>query len=483
MLIFDGIVDTVGRMSNGAFYRKVTADRIAALAGANPHVIFGFQEDIVPGTTVTNEGSSGAPGDMALTNASMWSGNGLYKHFGRSLQAGNKGYGLRGVGGASTERGTIPAHPGISAAGKQQYTWIYKFIMNGTGGGGGGRLSEASASHICFANAANALAMSIYDGAAWSSNGTGATVVYGYPMELMIVFDGTLVGDVNRLKMYLNWRDVTVNITPGIPDTMVDPSAYTSILNGQVAGWTRAWDGELGLFLAIPGRALTLAEGQELCELTGLFQPTVANQPLIRVPGHLGAPEYDFDGAANPNSDHLASFQVQPLKTQAGSILLWFSIDDFIAGQIIASMNVNGATDDAMFGAYFRGDLAGDTMEYTLRLNGATIDQLSSDINLFNSQSNMYAIRSDGSAIYMFANGRESGVAVIVGGNNGAWFADATDANVFSFGALRRAALTVPFNGKGSKLLMYDRALPQYQIQQIYARGFGPNGPRWFPSS
>ena len=72
-------------------------------------------------------------------------------------------------------------------------------------------------------------------------------------------------------------------------------------------------------------------------------------------------------------------------------------------------------------------------------------------------------------------------VADNIGANAGQWMGDATDCNVYSLAAMRRAALTIPYFGVMQKNIIYDRALTQLELQQIYSRGFGPNGPRWYP--
>ena len=469
-------------MGNGSFYRKATPNRLVALAGSQSHVLYGFQENPLFGTSIDNEGSSGAAGDMALSDAAMWSGNGWYSSFGKMLQAGMRGLGLRGVGGVSTIRGVITNHAGISAAGCRKYTWIYKFTMNGTGGGGGGRLSEASASHICFASGANTIAMSLYDGGAWSSNTTGANVVYGYPMDLVIVFDGTLAGDTNRLKMYLNGRDATVNVTPGIPDTLVDPSAYTAILNGQVAGWTRAFDGELGLFAAIPNVALSLAQAQTLIEVRGHFQATAGNQADIPAgPGMFGPPDYRFLSA---NNDHFLSFQVTPLKTAQGTILIDFAGDDVTNQQILFGLSEEGvaALAASELTLQIRGDIVNDPLEWFRTTAGATDLRLSTPFGAGRLRvPTRYIITSDGAAIYAYREGVNQVVSAVLGANTGQWFSSVANANVSVIGRSRTAAPIGDLQGRISTIKVYDRFMPQTEAQKVCYNVHHSGGCRWYP--
>jgi len=166
MLIFKGQICYPNFMANLAFYRKTTRRAFDAIVDVvdptQDYLMYSMQyDDAATMLGVTNEGRDSILGNLAMTHGSMWSSSGWYRNHGTMLQAGMKGQGVNSVGGASTYLLSCATHSGSYIDGKQKCTWLYKFLMRGTGGGGGGRLSEASASHICFASGANTIAMSI----------------------------------------------------------------------------------------------------------------------------------------------------------------------------------------------------------------------------------------------------------------------------------------------------------------------------------
>jgi hypothetical protein len=141
---------------------------------------------------------------------------------------------------------------------------------------------------------------------------------------------------------------------------------------------------------------------------------------------------------------------------------------------------VEGATDDEYF-MEFRGDVAGDPIDVWNLVNGAVSWSARTPINLINPNVNMISIRSDGALNRTNFNGNDIVLTDTNGVNAGQWLNDAPDGNVFSLAVERRAALTRPFNGRQQGMLIYDRELSQLEHQQIWARGFTPRGPRWYP--
>jgi len=73
----------------------------------------------------------------------------------------------------------------------------------------------------------------------------------------------------------------------------------------------------------------------------------------------------------------------------------------------------------------------------------------------------------DGAAYHMYHDGEESALTIVDGANDGKWFDYATDANVFSIAALRRAAVIAPYNGKESKVVIRDDVLSPIQIAKL----------------
>jgi len=481
-LLFDSEVHSVDRMANLAFYRKTTRKAFDAIVdavdSAQNYLMYSMQyDDAATMLGVTNEGRDSVLGNLAMTHGSMWSGAGWYRNYGRMYQAGMRGQGINSVGGASTYLLSCVTHSGSSIAGKQKCTWLYKFLMRGTGGAGAGRLSEASASHICFASGANTIAMSIYDGGAWASNTTGATVVYNYWHDLAIVYDGTLAGDVNRCKMYLDGRDVTVNVAPGMPETLVDSSTQLNVLNGFIGGtFSRAFDGILGFFAMAPGVAMSQEQIQSFIEVAGLFQSTPANYLEIKD----SPPKYSFDWA---NSRHLLTYQIQPFLTAAGSIVVFYEAEDFVNEGAILGTYQEGVFGDGL-AFETRGDIVNDPIELIGSSGGVTVLRLQHPFGPVNGFGRHCSVMtSDWTTVSGYLDGNLQTLTQVVGANTGQWFASYPLSTVFAVGARIDFAVASGFGGKGIKILVYDRALTQIEIQRICSRGFGPSGPRWYPES
>jgi len=468
-VLLDMDVHSPSEAKNLAFARLVTKARIQAMYDAvgstDKFDMYHFQNDDPTLVGSLNNGTGGFLGNMAWTHASLGTGAGWYAPHRGWPSPGMTGRGMVGVGGADVEVGSVTGHTGNIFDGLAQATFLFKVKMDGTGGGGAGRIGEAAASYIIFASAANTLAISIYDGGAWHSNSTGANLVYGEWHDLAIVFDGSLAGDLNRCKLYLDGIDVTTVVTVGMPAAMVDPGAVRYILNGFTAGvFNRAWDGAVGLYGTYPGLAMSQAQIQSMIEIRGLFQPTVANQPVILTPGGWNTSDYDFSGSAP--SDYLLSRQAIPVKTDQGSLLMWFGVDSFAAGQTLIWLGESGLTQDE-FVLYFEGTVAGDPMSIYHFVNGAISWQGSFASNVIVPNNNFIAITSDAVATRAYHNGEEQVVADSIGANSGQWFGSATDANALAIAALARAAVQGPLNGTIAKVIIRDDVLSPIQIAKM----------------
>ena len=475
--------DFVDRWNNLAFYRKTLRALFDSIVDVvdptQQYVMYGFQaDDAATMLGVTNEGRDSILGNLAMSHGSMWSGSGHYRPYGNVLQAGNKSQGINSVGGASAYLLSCATHNGTYLGGHTKATFIYKFVMRGTGGAGAGRLSEAAASHICFASAANTIAMSIYDdiGAVWASNTTGATVAYDVPHDLAVVVDTTLAGDVNICKMYLDGYDVTTVVTPGMPNVLADASAILRILNGHVGGaYSRAWDGILGFFALIPGVAMSQAQIQSFIEVSGFFQPTAANQPNI-VGGPWNCPSYNFDRA---QTDHLYTNQVVPLKTQAGSLMVAFVPDDFTNQQTLFGLSQEGAVVWHGLAVQLRGDIANDPIELLGYTAGAADLRLSIPYGAGRAGvPSILWFTSDGTTVRAVLDGRPQTVTPILGANTGQWFADYPLSTVACVGAMRRDTVVEPLEGRIAVVQAFDREVALIDIQRQWQAGWGPRGPR-----
>jgi len=472
-VIFSSDVHSPSECKNLAFARLVTKARIQAMYDAvgstDKFDMYHFQADGPTLVGSLNNGTGGFLGNMAWSHASLGTGAGWYAPHRGWPSPGMTGRGMVGVGGADVEVGSVTGHTGNIFDGLAQATFLFKVKMDGTGGGGAGRIGEAAASYIIFASAANTLAISIYDGGAWHSNSTGANLVYGEWHDLAIVFDGSLAGDLNRCKLYLDGIDVTTVVTVGMPAAMVDPGAVRYILNGFTAGvFNRAWDGAVGLYGTYPGLAMSQAQIQSMIEIRGLFQPTVANQPVIYTPGSFGSSEYSFDGAPDPNSDCFVSHQIVPLKTAQGTIIVWFTPGDMQDQQTIFGISELGSAAEDELAIHLRGDIANDPIEWHCRLGGAVDFRLQIPFGVvYRNVPTMVWFTSDGSTIRGGINGEEAVVSPVVGANSGQWFDHAVSANVICAGASPLNTYQNIYIGKESKVIVRDDCLAPIQIAKL----------------
>jgi len=482
MLIFEGSVDRVDRMANLAFYRKTTKDAFDAIVpSTQAYAMYSFNYDdggVLLG--VSNEGTPNVLANLAMSHGSMWSSQGWYQNFGRTYQSGNRGQGINSVGGASGYVLTCATNSNTYVGSKTKCTWIYKFIMRGTGGGAAGRLSEAAASHINFCNAANTIASSIYNAAtsAWASNTTGATVTYNYWHDLAIVVDCTLVGDANRCKLYLDGRNVTTVLAAGMPAVLNDASTVLRILNGNGAACDRAFDGILGFYAIVPGVAMDPTQINQFIEVMGLTQFTAGHQPPITSP----QPEYGFTWAANRN---LFTYQIVPFKTATGTIIACYKPEDFTNEGSIAGVCQEGSFTPDDLTLETRGDIANDPLELIGSSGGVTNLRLQHALGAVNGLArHCSAWTSDGTLVRAYFDGKLQTVAVPVGANTGQWFASYPLSTVFVVGARRDAAVGSGFGGKLSKFLAYDREVTGVELAQMASRGYNADGtPRWMPSA
>jgi hypothetical protein len=182
-------------------------------------------------------------------------------------------------------------------------------------------------------------------------------------------------------------------------------------------------------------------------------------------------PEYDFDGAAAPNSDHLFTTNFTEIKATIGTMILWFSPDTFTTDQALVWSGVNGATDDEFY-LVFEGTVANDPLSIVLMDAGVVTYQGRFAASLINSQQNCVAIYSDGTALRAQVNGQISAITDIVGANAGQWFASATSSNRLAVGAAMRAALALPYDGKMQKLYFDAAAMTTGEIAKAARLGY-----------
>jgi len=484
-LLFNSLIHSRSEMGNSEFYRKIAAQKLQTIIDSHgytgPWAMWGFQENSGAGTAVDNE-QGDAAADMTLSNAGMWSSDGWYKSYGYPGQRGMYGLGIKNDGGTSGYYGTVADCENIDLNGLTKATFVLVVKANSDGEGNFGRGFQRGDSGYAFflrndSGTACEPVLQLVDSGGINQMGTAGTpLVNGYWHVIVYTFDGTQALG-SRVKLLIEGKPVAVT-NDVMESALVDTSDVLYILDRSAND--RAWDGEHGLLAIIPGVAFTESEAQELVELRGLFQPTAGNMPTIPTTGlRRGMMAYDFDGAADPNSDHLTSFQLQPLKTQSGSLLMWLTPDNVTLDAAILSSSVYGATDDEFFPYILNNNL-----EIFLRLNGAISWRGRSAAAVFDFINKPYfiSVTSDGSLTRAYLGGTSITLNNVTGVNSGQWFGDATDSNAISMAVIARAALTAPFNGKQQKLAIYDRPLPQYILQRINASRCDANGPLWLPN-
>lgn len=478
-LIFDSIIHTPAEMGNASFYRKATPARFEAIAGDNPFSLYSFQTDEPTLVGSYNEGTSGFLGNMAWSNAGLRSGNGWYSSYGYSLQAGMKGFGMVNNGGTSNYFGSVVGHSGNSVAGATKFSVVVKFLATSAGEGGAGHLIYKENAYRLYFSAANTLRFEVWDGAAWRGSDTGAKVVYGYWHDLKISYDGSLPA-AERIELDLNGRDETV-AGANIPAALVDDlSAILYILDN--AANSAAWNGLLGLLALMPEVAMSLAEAQSLIELRGYSQATAGNQADIPPGmGIFGPPDYRF---VRTNNDHFLTFQVYPLKTAQGTLLIDFAADDVANEQILFGLSQEGvaalAADELTLEV--RGDIVNDPLEWMRRTAGAVDLRLSTPFGAGRlGVRTRYILTSDGTAIYAYREGVTQVVSAVVGANTGQWLNSVANANVSVIGRSRTAAPIGDLGGRVSTIKVYDRFMPQTEAQKVVYNIHHSGGSRYYP--
>jgi len=459
--------------ANLSFARKLTSDRLTALAGGEPYAFYAFQSDEAPLVGSYNEGTSGFLGNMAWTNIGLRTAAGWYQNYGRMRQAGHQGFGMVNNGGTSGFVGSVVGHSGNSVGGAEYFSLVLKFIATSAGEGGVGTLIYKENAYRLRFSAANTLIFEVWDGAAWRGSDTGATISYGYMHDLVIKYDGTLAA-ADRIKLFLHGRDVTV---PGanIPTALVDDlGAIFYVLDNDTNN--AAWNGVLSALATMPNTLLTLSDAQSFIEINGASQITAGDQPNILPGGMWGRPEYNFVLA---EEDHLFAYQTYPLMTTTGSLMVAFTPEDMTNQQNLFGVSEDGNAVWTSLGIQIRGDIANDPIEL-LGMGGGVTD-LRLSIPFGAARLNVPSIvwfTSDGTTVRGYLDGREQVVTTVLGANTGQWWASYPASTVFNIGAERHALIENEYDGRMTKVLAYDRAVNYLEIQKHFALGG-----RWYPES
>ncbi|MAG45130.1 hypothetical protein CL633_04570 [bacterium] len=173
----------------------------------------------------------------------------------------------------------------------------------------------------------------------------------------------------------------------------------------------------------------------------------------------------DFDGSADIIKVSSPSF----IDDTQGTVSAWIRSDQAGTENQVWGVNVDGATDDEFF-ITFRPD-SSDEIQINLLVNGGTSMALDTDNNILTDKLwHHCVVLSDGSTIKMYLDGVEVNLNVLQGANSGQWLGSATQADVFTIGAISRAAISKQWNGGIQDVMVYDRALTVLEIDLLYNR-------------
>ncbi len=460
-VLLDMDVHSPSEAKNLAFYRKIHKAKIQEIldgAGiSTPWALYGFQEDGGIGTDIDNE-QGDAAADMTLNDAGMNSGDGWYAPNRGWGSAGMRGFGLQNDNGVSGYIGTIPHSAPIDLDGQQRATFIYVVKASSDGEAASGRVFEKN-NTISWINANR---VDFYNGA------TAFTIANSFPYDewnvVVISFNGTAALG-SRTQIYVNGIDST-SVDPTLA-TIVDTGTAMSILDRPAND--RAFDGNIGLLSIIPGYTFTQANVDSIREIRGLFQPTVAQVPVIQTPGAWGPSEYKFDGAG----DNLTTSQTSPLKTSQGSLLFWLTINSLAAYQSIISFSREGiafGTSDEM--VFDINATPNANVIVALRVGGVINFAASFPLGGFMPGQNVFvAVTSDGSTIRGYLDGEEVTLTFSTGANTGQWTDLAVLSDRFSIGAIRRNTVQNSSSASVPKTVLLDEAFSPIQIAKIAQSG------------
>ncbi|HCA67435.1 MAG TPA: hypothetical protein DEP11_04250, partial [Candidatus Jacksonbacteria bacterium] len=171
----------------------------------------------------------------------------------------------------------------------------------------------------------------------------------------------------------------------------------------------------------------------------------------------------NFDGV----DDYVHKSSPSFAKDAQGSVSLWVKFDTLITEQLIWSINVNGATDDEFF-LDFRGD-GNKTLQIILLVNGVGTFTLETASNIITDTNwHHIVVTSDSSTTSLYIDAVEKTLNTLAGTNSGQWFDDATQADIFTLGALTRATPIVHLDGSIDELRVYSTALTQDEVNALF---------------
>jgi len=471
-LILDMDVAQPEYAPNLAFYRKITRTLLNRFMVGRPYSFYDFQDDPTL-VGADNKGSSGFLGNMGWSNIGLRTADGWYRNNGKMLQAGMTGFGMFNNGGISGYEASVIGHSGNDFNGTN-FSIIFVIKPVNLGEANQGRILQKTnnmdAGVFCdlIDLGGDVIHVDFNGNEAYSNRITG---LRNYWHLGVISYDGTQPFGA-RCRIYVDGFDRTdVDFTE---ETVIDDGNPLYILDNFAN--VRAFNGGLGLLAILPGKTLSLAEVELLSEIATVTQATAGNRPNIITPGMWHRPEYNF---VRTESDHLLSYQIAPLLTEEGSVMIAFTPEDVANSQNLFGISDDGNAVWTSLGLQLRGDIANDPLEL-IGYDGGVAD-LRLSIPFGAGRLNVPSViwfTSDGSTVRGYVDGREQVVTPVLGANTGQWWISYPNANVCNIGAERHDIISNTFDGRIAKILNYDRAVNYLEIQKHFAA----NG-RWYPKS
>lgn len=170
---------------------------------------------------------------------------------------------------------------------------------------------------------------------------------------------------------------------------------------------------------------------------------TDSNNPTFGSAGQMDG-AITFDGS----DDNIYKSSPSFIDDTQGTVEAWVKFTDLAQSHAVVNVNVEGASDDEYLFMYYRGSGENYVIRIYLGINGTTTMYAKTRDNIITTTDwHYWVVTSDGSTLRAYLDGQEETLTFTTGSNTGQWFDDATDADVFTLGALRRAAISIPFEG------------------------------------
>ncbi len=156
---------------------------------------------------------------------------------------------------------------------------------------------------------------------------------------------------------------------------------------------------------------------------------------------------------------------------------VWVKLDSLGVRQMLWSGSQDGTNSGDELHLVFRGDL-GNQLEVILVINGVTSMLLRTPSNAINDTDwHLVILTSTGSILNLYVDDVSKSLSQITGTNTGQWFQDATDADVFTLGALRRVSVGQFINGKMDEGYVFNRVITSAERTKLFtARRYYPRG-------